>query len=71
MRRLQRWQGRDDTHPDLGWQHEVLHWIYEPADWGRKEMHEVRWSLFHHIHFMPIGMLAWFCKRAERKKSDG
>jgi hypothetical protein len=68
VRHLRRWQERDDSHPDLGRLHEAWHWLHEPAEWGRREKHEIRWPLFHHIHLIPIGLLARMCRRAERKK---
>jgi hypothetical protein len=49
--------------------HEFLHWLYEPAEWGRKERHEIRFPLLHHIHLVPGALLDRYCPRAERKKT--
>lgn len=52
----------------MGHRHEFLHWLYEPAEWGRKEYHEIRWPLFHRIHLIPGSLLGRFCVRTERGK---
>lgn len=71
MTRLRRWQERDEKHREMSRGHEFVHWLYEPAEWGRKEYHEIRWPLMHRIRLIPGRPLEWSCGRAERGKSDG
>lgn len=68
MTRLRRWQERDESHREMSRRHEFLHWLYEPAEWGRKERHEIRFPLLHRIRLVPGALLDWSCPRAERKK---
>lgn len=68
MRRMRRWRERDEGHREMGRWHEFLHWLHEPADWGRKEYYEVKHPAAHRIHLIPGALLGWFCARTERKK---
>lgn len=52
----------------MGWRHELLHWLREPADWGRQDLYEVKHRMGHRIHLVPGRLMAWMCARAERKK---
>jgi len=66
--RLRRWRERMDDHHNFGRWHEILHWLHEPADWGRKGEYEIRHPLGHRIHLIPGTLLDRACTRAERKK---
>lgn len=68
MRRMQSWRERHEDHRDMGWRHELLHWLREPADWGRQDLYEVKHRMGHRIHLVPGRLMAWMCARAERKK---
>ena len=52
----------------MGFWHELLHWLHEPAEWGRKEYHEIKHPMMHRIHLIPMTLLGWFCERKERNE---
>lgn len=68
MRRLRRWHSRDDGHRNMGLRHEILHWLHQPAQWGRQEKYEVRHPVWHKIHLIPGSLMERSCARAERKR---
>lgn len=63
--RLRRWQERDETHLDTTRGHELLHWLHEPAEWGRRTKHEIRHPLMHRIRLIPLALLVRACRKAE------
>lgn len=52
----------------MGLRHEILHWLYQPAQWGRQETYEVRHPMWHKIHLIPGSLIERSCARAERKE---
>lgn len=45
--------------------HEFVHWLYDPAAWGRKAYRiRFRWL---HIHLIPGRLLGWSCDRYDRR----
>jgi hypothetical protein len=61
-------RARTGSRRHFGRWHEILHWLHEPADWGRKNKYEIRHPLGHRIHLIPGSLLDRACTRAERKK---
>jgi hypothetical protein len=52
----------------MGFWHEFLHWLHEPAEWGRKGYHEIKHPMMHRIRLIPTPVLEWFCARMEKEK---
>lgn len=45
--------------------HEVTHWLYDPAAWGRKA-YVVRFPWLH-LHLIPGWLMNWACDRYDRR----
>lgn len=60
---MRRWSERDEGHRLTTARHELLHWLYNPAELGRKERHRVRFPLLHHIHLIPGRWMDRACDR--------
>jgi hypothetical protein len=56
-----------EDHRNTGW-HEVMHWLYEPADLGRTSEFRVRFPLLHMIHLIPGRWIERSCARYDRRR---
>ncbi|MGW4075953.1 hypothetical protein ACWELB_20990 [Streptomyces asiaticus] len=56
---------RDQDHLRTGW-HEIMHWLYDPAAWGRKA-YRIRFPWLH-IHLIPGSWLDRSCNRCDSRR---
>jgi hypothetical protein len=54
---------RMEHHLHTGW-HEFVHWLYDPAAWGRKA-YAIRYRWLH-VHLIPGWLMNWACDRYDR-----
>lgn len=54
---------RMEHHCRTGW-HEFVHWLYDPAAWGRKS-YRVRFPWLH-LHLIPGSWLGRSCDKYDR-----
>lgn len=55
---------RDESHLRTGW-HEFIHWLYDPAAWGRKAYRA--WFPWLHIHLIPGRVIERSCENHDRR----
>jgi hypothetical protein len=66
---MKRTRERMENHRNTGW-HEVMHWLYEPADLGRMTEFRVRFPLLHMIHLLPGRWIERSCARYDRRRKE-
>lgn len=59
---MARYLERMPHHRNTGW-HEVWHWLYHPANFGRMTKYRVRVPLVHHVHLIPGRWIEAACFR--------
>ncbi|MEU7240275.1 hypothetical protein [Streptomyces sparsogenes] len=64
IKTIRRTTARDPEHFRTGW-HEVVHWLYDPAAWGRKA-YRIRFPWLH-IHLIPGSWLDRSCDRYDSR----
>lgn len=52
-------------HWHTGW-HEFMHWLYDPAAFGRK-CYRVRFPLVHKVHLIPGRLIQRSCDNYDRR----
>lgn len=57
-------RSRMEHHLHTGW-HELIHWLYDPAAFGRKA-YRVRFPWLH-IHLIPASWMNRACDRYDRR----
>jgi hypothetical protein len=61
------WRYRDADHRRTGW-HAIMHWLYDPAAWGR-QCYRVRFPWLH-VHLIPGSWIDRSCDRFDRRQHD-